>query len=79
MAVCQIVNVAPLVGAWIESGISNAFTRYCYVAPLVGAWIERNNPIMKNTFDMVAPLVGAWIERIYISYLLYGETLSLLL
>ena len=34
------VEVAPLVGAWIE--ISKALESICslYVAPLVGAWIE---------------------------------------
>ena len=32
--------VAPLVGAWIETGASRPSCRQSTVAPLVGAWIE---------------------------------------
>ena len=36
----KIKNVAPLVGAWIETRLSPLFTEEMMVAPLVGAWIE---------------------------------------
>ena len=57
------VDVAPLVGAWIEI-IFIPYSIFCFhVAPLVGAWIE----IPRFAHDLpsavkVAPLVGAWIE-----------------
>ena len=34
------INVAPLVGAWIEIIFLINFTTKDMVAPLVGAWIE---------------------------------------
>ena len=56
------VEVAPLVGAWIEILIHTKRKRKCGVAPLVGAWIEI--PEIENSQQRwnVAPLVGAWIE-----------------
>ena len=33
-------EVAPRVGAWIETTITGVVTRTCHVAPRVGAWIE---------------------------------------
>ena len=33
-------HVAPLVGAWIEIGITVGMNALPVVAPLVGAWIE---------------------------------------
>ena len=36
-----MVQVAPLVGAWIESSTSVLAAQVTFVAPLVGAWIER--------------------------------------
>ena len=33
-------NVAPLVGAWIETYFHTQPLKYTKVAPLVGAWIE---------------------------------------
>ena len=33
-------DVAPLVGAWIESKMKGIGIDECDVAPLVGAWIE---------------------------------------
>ena len=32
--------VAPLAGAWIETGAANYITTGTMVAPLAGAWIE---------------------------------------
>ena len=37
----KCVNVAPLVGAWIESPDGGQQVSKDTVAPLVGAWIER--------------------------------------
>ena len=55
-------NVAPYVGAWIEtipcSGIFSNWT----VAPYVGAWIETEGPVYISERTLVAPYVGAWIE-----------------
>ena len=36
----ECLNVAPLVGAWIEISLVNIMFFYTSVAPLVGAWIE---------------------------------------
>ncbi len=55
-------QVAPPVGAWIET-ISSIYTNYIkIVAPPVGAWIETT--LCRNTGKEygVAPPVGAWIE-----------------
>jgi len=55
--------VAPRVGAWIETGKSNAWiSRAKEVAPRVGAWIETLNPEFICNHILVAPRVGAWIE-----------------
>ena len=35
-----IINVAPLVGAWIEINNTERIKEWLIVAPLVGAWIE---------------------------------------
>ena len=56
------LEVAPLVGAWIEIPSSNLASALRTVAPLVGAWIEISIPIMQRIDVGVAPLVGAWIE-----------------
>ena len=44
------MNVAPLVGAWIERLFDNLRFEKVDVAPLVGAWIERihENQYMEN-------------------------------
>ena len=34
------MNVAPRVGAWIETKLIIEHIQYYYVAPRVGAWIE---------------------------------------
>ena len=56
------VNVAPFVGAWIE-------TLYCWslrvpsvVAPFVGAWIETVKYRVAHAVNPVAPFAGARIE-----------------
>ena len=55
-------DVAPRVGAWIET-ISGV--RLCWseqVAPRVGAWIETTSLMSTKDLKGVAPRVGAWIE-----------------
>ena len=71
-------EVAPYVGAWIETGKSLNPYRRSFVAPYVGAWIETNPS--RHTFanGRVAPYVGAWIEtlnRVFHSLRLFSRTL----
>ena len=40
-------DVAPRVGAWIETVITSKFNEYASVAPRVGAWIETNRDCPK--------------------------------
>ena len=54
-------QVAPHVGAWIETKSNRRQIRKRPVAPHVGAWIETFCEI-ENTVRVVAPHVGAWIE-----------------
>ncbi len=55
-------NVAPPVGAWIETdALYRAFVA-TLVAPPVGAWIETIVAIVLFSKHEVAPPVGAWIE-----------------
>ena len=58
----HIMNVAPLVGAWIEIQIKKGTPGGRRVAPLVGAWIEITAVSSGQMPGIVAPLVGAWIE-----------------
>ena len=58
----EVVKVAPLVGAWIETVINARGMNIVKVAPLVGAWIETPYSQSKPDLKSVAPLVGAWIE-----------------
>ena len=58
------MQVAPLVGAWIETALSQYGKRESYVAPLVGAWIETAKQNSQMAENLVAPLVGAWIETL---------------
>ena len=55
-------EVAPYVGAWIETFEGVQYGALSMVAPYVGAWIETS--IMGNAQSpaRVAPYVGAWIE-----------------
>ena len=57
-------EVAPRVGAWIETGYRIAIVRTKHVAPRVGAWIE--TVFVSNFLEVaqVAPRVGAWIETL---------------
>ena len=55
-------NVAPRVGAWIETDFDIAILRNICVAPRVGAWIETEWEILGVENCKVAPRVGAWIE-----------------
>ena len=57
-----IINVAPLVGAWIEIEYHRQTRKVSNVAPLVGAWIEIEELYYSIWRTYVAPLVGAWIE-----------------
>ena len=40
-------NVAPLVGAWIETELKEVLKQLRLVAPLVGAWIETQARLFK--------------------------------
>ena len=55
-------NVAPHVGAWIETHLSLIRGLYSLVAPHVGAWIETEIEMKLAAKNKVAPHVGAWIE-----------------
>ncbi len=58
-------RVAPLAGAWIETGMGMKLTASQQVAPLAGAWIETKPMRRCRLSDSVAPLAGAWIETHY--------------
>ena len=60
--VLQIIEVAPRVGAWIETQISTFTECLTTVAPRVGAWIETYIVKEHTWTNQVAPRVGAWIE-----------------
>ena len=55
-------QVAPRVGAWIETKARIARCRHLLVAPRVGAWIETSTSASPLSNFAVAPRVGAWIE-----------------
>ena len=55
-------EVAPRVGAWIETAMAHACMNTIPVAPRVGAWIETVSTPVKTKSSLVAPRVGAWIE-----------------
>jgi hypothetical protein len=59
-----IAQVAPRVGAWIETPPVSPAHGPCRVAPRVGAWIETVQGKWTDTWRIVAPRVGAWIETI---------------
>ena len=59
----QPSDVAPLVGAWIETSV--------YVVPLIKGWmslpswergLKLGSAAQDIKMELVAPLVGAWIE-----------------
>jgi len=55
-------RVAPLAGAWIETGQVQRDWTPGSVAPLAGAWIETSDTTAGRSAPRVAPLAGAWIE-----------------
>jgi len=55
-------EVAPPVGAWIETGRFSGRWARSAVAPPVGAWIETVALVACAPAASVAPPVGAWIE-----------------
>ena len=55
-------QVAPRVGAWIETIHDQSIGRMALVAPRVGAWIETIPRCQLSRLATVAPRVGAWIE-----------------
>ena len=63
-SICNLYvgNVAPYVGAWIETVVGGLFGLAGSVAPYVGAWIETVVGILAQKSCGVAPYVGAWIE-----------------
>ena len=58
-------EVAPCVGAWIETLWYPDSELKTTVAPCVGAWIETDFPFpIVFWLPGVAPCVGAWIETL---------------
>ena len=55
-------EVAPYVGAWIETFEGVQYGALSMVAPYVGAWIETEFDALGYEATPVAPYVGAWIE-----------------
>ena len=39
-------EVAPYVGAWIETNLDRSISRKIFVAPYVGAWIETHDNVL---------------------------------
>ena len=60
----KVINVAPCVGAWIETVLIRYTPRLIAVAPCVGAWIETPKVTDPTGNKAVAPCVGAWIETV---------------
>ena len=59
---CLPGDVAPRVGAWIETAGLADKNVVEGVAPRVGAWIETKMYVQSLGNTKVAPRVGAWIE-----------------
>ena len=57
-----IPDVAPHMGAWIETLATYCHTRLQIVAPHMGAWIETSPLLAWMVIRLVAPHMGAWIE-----------------
>ena len=60
--ITDVVFVAPLAGAWIETEFSDGRRGKGIVAPLAGAWIETISGARPESRGTVAPLAGVWIE-----------------
>ena len=58
----MLLEVAPLVGAWVEISQTKIPVKIYTVAPLVGAWVEIFIQFQSDRIKCVAPLVGAWVE-----------------
>ena len=58
----EAADVAPHVGAWIETYLAYPISYRWLVAPHVGAWIETVEVTDTCLSSFVAPHVGAWIE-----------------
>ena len=71
---CDLIRVALLAGAWIETLLS--WTKYLHdmVALLAGAWIETYWQPGGSLGQVVALLAGAWIETLTSYYNIDGGT-----
>ena len=54
-------QVAPYVGAWIETGQSRLLRNTSAVAPYVGAWIKTQSLQCPSQHDSITPNVGEWM------------------
>ena len=54
-----LAKVAPLVGAWIETDLTQDSPEFRIVAPLVGAWIETSAPYLAASVSMSHP---SWVR-----------------
>ena len=55
-------EVAPYVGAWVETKTAETTASTAIVAPYVGAWVETRKSKKRYRKKSVAPYVGAWVE-----------------
>ena len=53
------MEVAPYVGAWIETGVKGMVYVSKYVAPYVGAWIETFSPSFFTCANLSHPM---WVR-----------------
>ena len=58
----KVTDVAPFMGAWIETNQHRPLSARLPVAPFMGAWIETRIPLIVLPGGNVAPFMGAWIE-----------------
>ena len=56
------MQVAPLVGAWIETEWQRQDIKYNASHPSWVRGLKHKNPLGRVAVGLVAPLVGAWIE-----------------
>ena len=59
-------EVAPFMGAWIETSASAWLWHILQVAPFMGAWIETRCRRDGEVLHRVAPFMGAWIETLHL-------------
>ena len=75
---CQLLSVAPYVGAWIETLTTLKQERSGRVAPYVGAWIETQATFVVNTYHMKSHPMwvrGLKLEKKVRYTKVYGRTL----